>query len=277
MQEITLKELLEAGCHFGHEVRRWHPKADRYIYGERNGIHIIDLAKTKEGLDRAREYVKKLGEAGKVVMFVGTKRQSSQIIKSEAVRVGACYFDKRWVGGFITNWGEIKKTLDKLNRMEEEKAKGEWQKFPKHEQLKLGRERLKLEKFYGGVKKLKELPEALFIADSRNEKTAVNECISSGIPIVAISDTNCDPTKITYPIPANDDGVKSISLIVKTIAGAYFEGKEAGKKMAVTQEKKTQETPPAKVVAEAEKSQDKIKKEKKVKKKADKKKKNKKP
>lgn len=250
MQEITLKELLEAGCHFGHEARRWHPKADRYIYGERNGIHIIDLAKTKVGLDTAREYVKGLGEAGKVVLFVGTKRQSSQIIKAEAARVDAAFFDKRWVGGFITNWGEIKKTFAKLNRMEEEKAKGEWQKFPKHEQLKLDRQRLKLEKFYGGVKKLKDLPDALFIADSRNEKTAVNECISSGIPIVAISDTNCDPTKITYPIPANDDGVKSISLIVKSVADAYLKGKEAGKKIEVAQEKKTQEVPKVKAKVE---------------------------
>ncbi len=232
MKEINLKDLLEAGCHFGHESRRWHPKAAAYIYGVRNGVHIIDLAKTKEGLERACEIVDKLGREGKVLLFVGTKRQSSQIIKNEAERVGAAFFNKRWVGGFITNWIEIKKTLDKLNKMEEDKKLGNWQQFPKHEQLKLDRERMKLEKFYGGVKMLKNLPDALFIADIKNEKTAVTECISGGVTTIAISDTNTDPSRVTYAIPANDDGVKSITLIVKIIADSYERGKQAASKGA---------------------------------------------
>ncbi len=226
MQEIHLKDLLEAGCHFGHEVRRWHPKADSFIYSSRDNIHIIDLSKTREGLLQAGEYARQIGLQGKKLLFVGTKRQSKSIIKNEAERIGAPYFEKRWVGGFITNWSDIKKSIDKLNRMDEDKKNGSWQKFPKHEQLKLDRKRQQLEKFYGGVKHLKNTPDALFVVDVKKEGSAVSECLIYNIPIIGVVDTNSDPTKIDYPIPANDDAVKSITFLVTYIATAYGEGLE---------------------------------------------------
>lgn len=230
MPDIDLKTLLEAGCHFGHEVKRWHPKAAAYIYTSRDKIHIIDLAKTKDALLKACGYVKKLGEQGKILLFVGTKRQAKGIILSEAQRVKAPYFSQRWIGGFMTNWSEIKKNLDKLNSMTEDKKVGKWQKFTKHEQLTLDRERQKLEKSYGGVKHLTGLPDALFIVDVRKEGTVVAECLQKQIPIIGIVDTNSDPSKIDYPIPANDDAVKSIALVTKYIADSYEEGLNLSKK-----------------------------------------------
>lgn len=246
MSDISLQELLKAGCHFGHEVKRWHPKASEFIYTERSKIHIIDLTKTKKDLLKAFEFAKKLGKEGKKLLFVGTKRQAKGIIESESQRISAPYFYQRWMGGFITNWNEIKKNIDKLIKMEEDKKSGNWQKFPKHEQLELDRERAQLEKFYGGVKMLKEVPDALFVVDIRKEKTAVSEARKCEIPIIGVVDTNSDPRLVNYPIPANDDSVKSISLITRFIADGYQEGlqefeKKVKKSKLMSQKSEVQE------------------------------------
>ncbi len=235
MQEIHLKDLLEAGCHFGHEVKRWHPKAAQFIYTARDGIHIIDLAKTKSYLEKAGEFAKKIGLENKTLLFVGTKRQAKNIILQEAKRVETAYFYQRWVGGFITNWSEIKKNIDGLNKMIKDKEEGKWKKFPKHEQVKLDRQRGRLEKFYGGVKHLTELPNCLFIVDVRKESTSVAESLKQNIPIIGIVDTNSNPHDINYPIPANDDAVKSISYIVTYIANCYLEGREEAEKKSRSQ------------------------------------------
>lgn len=224
MIEINLRDLLEAGCHFGHEVKRWNPKAKIYIYTERDGIHIIDLLKTKEALTRACVFAQQLGSQGKKLLFLGTKRQAKPVIIAEAKRVGAPYFGQRWVGGFITNWSEIKKNIEKLNQMDKDKTEGNWQQFVKHEQLALDRERMKLAKCYGGVKALTIYPDALYVIDIRKESGAIKETQNKGIPVIGITDTNSDPTRIEYPVPANDDAIKSITLITKYIADAYYEG-----------------------------------------------------
>lgn len=224
MKQIDLRALLEAGCHFGHEVKRWHPKAKDYIYTQKDGIHIIDLVKTKEDLIAACDFALSLGKQGKKLLFVGTKRQARAVILSEAKAAGAPYFNQRWVGGFITNWDEINKSITKLNKMDQDKAKGNWKQFPKHEQLKLDKERLHLEKFYGGVKAMKGLPDGLFIVDIRKESSAVNEAVKKDIPVIGIVDTNSNPQLVEYPIPANDDAVKSITIITQIIASAYADG-----------------------------------------------------
>lgn len=242
MIEINLRELLEAGCHFGHEVKRWHPKAKIYIYTERDGIHIIDLLKTKEALTSACAFAQALGRGGKKLLFLGTKRQAKSVIFSEAKRVGAPYFSQRWIGGFVTNWTEIKKNIEKLNQMDKDKVTGAWQKFVKHEQLALDRERRKLEKYYGGVKTLTNHPDALYVIDIRKESGAVAEAQKKGIPVIGITDTNSDPTQVEYAIPANDDAVKSITLITKYIADAYCEG------LVFFQKKSEPEAKPAKAV-----------------------------
>lgn len=230
MQDITLQALLEAGCHFGHKAERWNPKANQFIYTEKDGIHIIDLAKTKAGLEAACEYVKTMVAGGGEVLFVGTKRQAQAIIKLEADAAGAPYFSARWIGGFLTNWDQIKKNIEKINRMEEEQKAGAWKKFPKHEQIKMARYLERIKVYYGGVLKLSEVPTALFIVDVKKEVAAVAEGQRRGVPIVGIVDTNSDPTGIDYVIPANDDAVGSVSYIVHAIALAYKEGKDVKQK-----------------------------------------------
>ncbi len=225
MEEITLQALLEAGCHFGHKSERWHPKAKGYIYTEKEGIHIIDLATTKAGLDAAIAFIKKLVSEGKEILFVGTKRQAKGVLKDEASTVGAPYFSERWIGGFLTNWDEVKKNIKKINRLTEELIAGGWKKFPKHERTKLAHYLENIKIYYGGVLKLIEVPAALYIVDIKKEDTAVREAKRVGIPVVAIADTNSDPTGIDYVIPANDDAVGSIQLITHTLAQAYKEGK----------------------------------------------------
>lgn len=232
MKEVSLQELLEAGCHFGHKSERWHPKASQFIYIEKDGIHIIDLAKTKAGLEEAAQFVRDLVASGSEVLFVGTKRQAKAIIKAESVRAASPYITERWIGGFLTNWDGIHKNIQKINRLDEEKATGKWKKFPKHEQMKLDRYVARLKTFYGGVLKLDTPPQALFIVDVKKEIAAVREAQRIGIPVVAIVDTNADPTGIDHVIPANDDAVGSVTLIAKTIADAYIEGKETAAKQA---------------------------------------------
>lgn len=249
MQDITLQALLEAGCHFGHKAERWHPKASSFIYTEKDGIHIIDLVKTKSGLEAAAQFVRDTVAKGGEVVFVGTKRQASSIVKSEADAVGAPYFSERWIGGFLTNWDQIKKNIEKINRMEEEQKSGAWKKFPKHEQVKMARYLGRIKVYYGGVLKLTRVPEALFVIDVKKEVAAVREAARRGVPLVGVVDTNSDPTGIQYVIPANDDAVGSVSYIVHAMAAAYHEGKDArakeeevkAKEEAKKQEAKAQE------------------------------------
>lgn len=232
MQDITLQALLEAGCHFGHKAERWNPKASSFIYTEKDGIHIIDLAQTKTGLEAAMTYVKDTVAAGGEVLFVGTKRQARAILKSEAEAVGAPYFSERWIGGFLTNWDQIRKNIEKINRMEEEQKTGAWKKFPKHEQVKMSRylERIKI--YYGGVLKLPKVPVALFIVDVKKEIAAVREGARRGVAIVGVVDTNSDPAGIDYVIAANDDAVGSVTYIIHALADAYREGKDLHQKEA---------------------------------------------
>lgn len=232
MQEITLQSLLEAGCHFGHKSERWHPKAAAFIYTAKDGIHIIDLAKTKAGLDDAVNFVRELIKNGGELLFVATKRQAMGVVKEAVDKAGAPYLVERWIGGFLTNWEEVKKNIDKIINLENDHATGKWKKMPKHEQGKLLRYIERLKVFYGGVLKVKEKPNALFVVDVKREHAAVREAIRVGIPVVAIVDTNSDPAGIDYVIPANDDAVGSIKFITDTIAAAYLEGKEARAKEA---------------------------------------------
>lgn len=230
MQDITLQALLEAGCHFGHKSERWHPKAKAFIYTEKDGIHIIDLAKTKDGLEKAREFIRGLAASGKEVLFVGTKRQAQGVVTNEATEAGAPFLTERWIGGFLTNWDTIHKNIEKINKMTSDQISGGWKKFPKHEQTKMARYLTRIKVYYGGVLTLNEPPAALFIVDVKKEIAAVREGIRRGVPIVAIVDTNSDPTGIDYVIPANDDAVGSVSFVAHAIGEAYKEGKDQRQK-----------------------------------------------
>ena len=230
MQDISLKTLLEAGCHFGHKSDRWHPKATEFIYQEREGIHIIDLAKTRVGLLKAAEFISQIVQSGGTVLFVGTKRQAAAIVKEEAARVGAPYISKRWIGGFLTNWETVHKNLEKIRRLTEEEKNNAWKKYPKHERVKLSRYLKKLIEFYGGVYMLTEPPKALMVVDIKREQVAVREANKMYIPIVGVVDTNSDPTPIAYVVPANDDAVGSIQCLVHYLAEVYKEALEAWKK-----------------------------------------------
>lgn len=263
MREISLKELLEAGCHFGHQAPRWNPRAQGFIYTARDGIHIIDLAKTKEGLAAAADFVKDLSTQEKSIIFVGTKRQARGIVEEEAKRVGAFFLATRWPGGLLTNWGEIKKNLEKLLRMRIEKKEGSWAKFTKKEQLLLERELGKLESLYGGIAELSNLPTALFLVDVRKEESAVREAIKTGVTTIGIIDTNANPDLIDYPIPANDDATGSIRVITNYLADAY----QKGRKLFEKKEEKIKE----KAEEKAEKKKGKVRKKKKAEKKTKKK------
>lgn len=237
MKDISLKELLEAGCHFGHREERWHPKANKFIYQPREGIHIIDLVKTRDGLEKAGAYIKELAAGGKVILYCATKRQAKGVVTEAAKRAGVAYLTTRWIGGFITNWEEVKKNIDKMNKMRVEKTDGSWQKFPKHEQIKLAKHLKKLEVVYGGVADLKGIPDALFIVDIRKEIACVREAGRCGVTTIAIVDTNSDPTPIDHYIPANDDAVGSIQLVVNFLTDAYLEGRKIAEKKEGRQEK----------------------------------------
>lgn len=232
MRQVSLRELLEAGCHFGHQVPRWNPRAKSFIYTARDGVHIIDLAKTREGLEKAADFVKTIASQGKTIIFVGTKRQAKGIVEEETKRAKAMCLVSRWPGGLLTNWEQIKKNLDKLLKMRAEKKAGAWEKFTKKEQQLLEKQLSKLEILYGGIADLSSLPEALFIIDSRKEEGAVKEALKTGVRTVAIVDTNANPDIIDYPIPANDDAVGSIKLITAYLVDAYIEGKELLNKLA---------------------------------------------
>jgi len=225
MEEITLQQLLEAGCHFGHKAERWNPKASGFIYTKKDGIHIIDLAKTKAGLETAAAFIKETVASGREVIFVGTKRQAAGVVKEETIAVGAPYFVERWIGGFLTNWDQIKKYIQKIISMDEGRASGAWKKFPKHEQVKMGRYLDRIKIYYAGVLSIKDVPGALVVVDIKKEEPAVREGKRRGVPIIGVVDTNSDPALIDYPIPANDDAVGSIQIIIHYLAQAYAEGK----------------------------------------------------
>jgi len=240
MKDISLKDLLEAGCHFGHRVDRWHPKAASFIYGEREGIHIIDLAKTREGLKAAAEFASDLGESGRTLLFVATKRQARGLVTEAAKKAKIPYLTTRWIGGFLTNWDEVKKNIDKMNKLRQEKNDGSWNKFPKHEIIQLEKYLRKLEAVYSGVSELAARPETLFIVDVRKEVACLREGLRCGFPIIAIVDTNADPTPIDYPIPANDDAIGSIRFITDYIVEAYLEGREMKEKKERKAEEKVE-------------------------------------
>ena len=221
-----MKQLLEAGVHFGHQTRRWNPKMAEYIYCERNGIYIIDLQKTVKKLEEAYNFVRTLAENGQTILFVGTKKQAADAVKEEASRVGMYYVNARWLGGMLTNFKTMRTRIDRLAQLKKMQEDGTFDMLPKKEVMKHLGEIEKLEKYLGGVKDMKKLPGALFIVDTRKERNAIAEAHKLGIPVVAIADTNCDPDEIDYPIPGNDDAIRAIKLIASVMANAMIEGKQ---------------------------------------------------
>ena len=226
MSVISMKQLLEAGVHFGHQTRKWNPKMAPYIFTSRNDIHIINLEDTAVLIDRAYEYVKEMASQGKTILFVGTKKQAQQAMEDEAKRCGMYYINSRWLGGTLTNFKTIRTRIDRLNKLNNMEKVGEFDLLPKKEVAKLVAERDKLEKNLGGIKDMTKLPDLLFIVDTKKEHIAVKEAKSMGIPVVALLDTNCDPEPIDYIIPGNDDAIRAVSLIAQAIANAVIEAKE---------------------------------------------------
>ena len=226
MAVVSMKQLLEAGVHFGHQTRRWNPKMAPYIFTERNGIYIIDLQKTVKKLEEAYFFVRDIAAEGESVLFVGTKKQAQEAIKEEASRVGMYFVNARWLGGMLTNFKTMRRRIDRLNQLRKMQEDGTFDLLPKKEVIKLRLEIEKLEKYLGGVKDMKKLPGALFIVDPRKEKNAIAEARKLHIPVVAIVDTNCDPDEVDYVIPGNDDAIRAIKLIAQTMANAVTEGKQ---------------------------------------------------
>jgi len=220
----TIKQLLEAGAHFGHQTGRWHPRMKKYIFTKRNGIHIIDLEQTASRLDEACNFVRELVARGGKILFVGTKKQAQEAIEQEARRCGMYYVNQRWLGGMLTNFATIQARIDYFVRLEDQKARGEFERLPKKESLKLEEEITRLNRQMGGFKEMTSIPDALFIVDPINEAIALAEAKRVGIPVVAIVDTNCNPDDIDYPIPANDDAIRAVKLICSKIADAVIEG-----------------------------------------------------
>ena len=226
MSVVSMKQLLEAGVHFGHQTRRWNPKMATYIYTERNGIYIIDLQKTVKKLEEAYNFVREISANGGNVLFVGTKKQAQDAIKEEAARCGGYYVNARWLGGMMTNFRTMRTRIDRLAQLRKMEQDGTFAMLPKKEVIGLQAEIEKLEKYLGGVKEMKKLPAALFIVDPRKERNAIAEARKLNIPIVAIVDTNCDPDEIDYVIPGNDDAIRAIRLIAATMANAAIEGRQ---------------------------------------------------
>lgn len=242
MAVVSMKQLLEAGVHFGHQTRRWNPKMAEYIFTERNSIYIIDLQKTVKKLEEAYNFVREISMEGKSVLFVGTKKQAQDSVKEEAERAGAYYVNARWLGGMLTNFTTIQRRINRLKQLRAMEEDGTFDLLPKKEVIKLNLEIEKLEKFMGGIKDMKEMPGALFIVDPRKERIAVAEAKKLGIPIVAIVDTNCDPDEIDYVIPGNDDAIRAVKLIAGTIANAIIEGNEGRMGAAAEEETPVEET-----------------------------------
>jgi len=227
LANITMKELLEAGVHFGHQTKRWNPKMKDFIFGERNGLYIIDLQKTLKMFKDASKYVQEMAAQGKTIMFVGTKRQAQDAIAEEATRCGMFYVNQRWLGGLLTNWVTVQKSVKRLQELDDMATDGRYELLPKKEVIKLERERKHLQANLAGIKSLKRLPDALFVIDSNKEQIAVKEARKLGIPVVAVVDTNCDPTEVDYVIPGNDDALRAIRLFAAKIADSIVEGAQA--------------------------------------------------
>ena len=237
----TLLEMLKAGVHFGHQKSRWHPKMEKFIFGVRNGVHIIDLEKTQEQLDKALNYVKNLAAKGKIILFVGTKRQAREAIKAAAVSCEMPYLVERWIGGLLTNFGEVKRRLKKYHDLKEMFATGEIEKYTKKEQVTMKKQLEKLDKYLIGLTTLDKMPDALYIADMRTEKTALAEAERTEVSTVAVCDTNVNPEKVNYAIPANDDAVNSIKLIADLVAEAVQEGRKEFEKKKLERAKEEPE------------------------------------
>lgn len=241
MAVVSMKQLLEAGVHFGHQTRRWNPKMAQYIFTERNGIYIIDLQKTVKKLEEAYMFVRDVAANGDNVLFVGTKKQAGESIKEEAERAGAHYVNARWLGGMMTNFKTIRRRIQRLEQLRKMQEDGTFDRLPKKEVGKLELEIEKLEKYLGGIKTMDKLPGALFIVDPRKERIAVAEAKKLGIPIVAIVDTNCDPDEIDYVIPGNDDAIRAVKLIAGTMADAIIEGRQGAQSAEDAEEEKDAE------------------------------------
>ena len=226
MAVVAMKQLLEAGVHFGHQTRRWDPKMAEYIYQARNGIHIIDLQKTSKKIDEAYAFVKEQVEEGATILFVGTKKQAQECVKEAAEVCGMYYVDQRWLGGMLTNFGTIRKRVQRLKELERMQEDGTFEVLPKKEVVNLKKEMEKLEKNLGGIKEMEKLPDMIFIVDSKKERTAILEAKKLNIPVIGLIDTNCSPEDITYPIPGNDDAIRSVKLITTVLANAVVEAKQ---------------------------------------------------
>lgn len=226
MAVVSMKQLLEAGVHFGHQTRRWNPKMAPYIFTDRNGIYIIDLQKTVKKVEEAYNFVRELSEQGKDILFVGTKKQAQESIEVEAKRCGMYYVNQRWLGGMLTNYKTIRQRIKRLDQLDEMETNGSFDVLPKKEVIKLKLERDKLEKNLGGIRKMKGLPGAIFVVDPRKERIAIAEARNLGIPIIAIVDTNCDPDEVDYVIPGNDDAIRAVKLFASKIADAVLEGRQ---------------------------------------------------
>ena len=238
MSEITMKNLLESGVHFGHQTNRWNPKMKPYIYGARSGIYIIDLQKTLTAFQAAEKYIRESARAGKKVLFVATKKQAQELIADEATRCGMHYINQRWLGGTLTNFATIRKSIARLHELEKMDEENQFDHLHKKEALDLRKEIVKLNKFFGGIKTMKDLPDVMFIVDTRKEKIALAEGKKLGLKIIAMVDTNSDPDGIDFPIPANDDAIRSIKLFAHRISDVYLEGQEMKK---TNQEEQAQE------------------------------------
>ncbi|MEO0801926.1 MAG: 30S ribosomal protein S2 [Cyanobacteria bacterium J06642_2] len=235
MSVVSLADLLEAGVHFGHQTRRWNPRMRPYIFTERNGIHIIDLVQTAQYMEEAYAYVRDAASAGKKFLFVGTKRQAAAIVAQEAARCGSFYVNQRWLGGMLTNWTTIKTRIDRLKELEDMEANGTMERLPKKEASMKRRELDKLQKYLGGIKMMRRIPDAIILVDQRRESNAVQECHKLKIPIVSLLDTNCDPSLSDIFVPANDDAIRSVKLIVGRLADAIYEGRHGAVETAASE------------------------------------------
>ena len=257
MATITMKELLEAGVHFGHQTKRWNPKMKEYIFGERNGIYIIDLQKTLKMFKEASKFVQELAAEGKIVLFVGTKRQAQDAIAEEATKCGGFYINQRWLGGLLTNWVTVQKSVKRLKELDEMATDGRYELLPKKEVIKLERERKHLQANLAGIKNMSRLPDAVFVIDSNKEQIAVREARKLGIPVVAVVDTNCDPSEVDYIIPGNDDALRAIRLFTSKISESIAEGaqlmsdKQIADMTAATEQAQARETQQAENAAAA--------------------------
>ena len=235
MAVVAMKQLLEAGVHFGHQTRRWDPKMAEYIFQARNGIHIIDLQKTSKKIDEAYAFMKEVAEEGKDILFVGTKKQAQECVKEAAIKSNMFYVDQRWLGGMLTNFKTIRKRIERLNKLEEMQEDGTFDVLPKKEVAALKNEMEKLEKNLGGIKNMTRMPGAMFVVDPKNERIAILEAKKLNIPIIGLVDTNCNPEDVDYPIPGNDDAIRAVKLITDVMANAIIEGRQ-GEDAAVTEE-----------------------------------------